>query len=278
MAIDPAAGRIYWSNVSGQKISFANLDGSGGGDLNTAGATVSNPAGVSIDPGAGKIYWASVIAGKISFARLDNSGGGDLGTTGATTNFPNYPVILKGPTGTAAPEITRTGGALSCSRGGWSADQVESFLYRAPSAFADQWSQDGTDIPGATGTTFTPTAAGHFRCAVTASNPAGSASQSSRPFAAFRIGQARRNARRGTARLPVTVPDPGTLTLTGAGARTSIVNPASAGAATLVIKARGRKRRKLNRKGRATLTLAVAYVPNGLSPSSETIAVRLRKR
>jgi hypothetical protein len=34
-AFDPAAGRIYWANVVGNKISFANLNGSGGGDLAT---------------------------------------------------------------------------------------------------------------------------------------------------------------------------------------------------------------------------------------------------
>ena len=39
VAVDPAAGRIYWANVGGNKISFANLNGSGGGDLITAGAT-----------------------------------------------------------------------------------------------------------------------------------------------------------------------------------------------------------------------------------------------
>lgn len=30
-----AADSVYWSNASGNKISFANLDGTGGGDLFT---------------------------------------------------------------------------------------------------------------------------------------------------------------------------------------------------------------------------------------------------
>jgi hypothetical protein len=41
VAIDPAARKIYWANWRGNKISYANLDGSGGGDLTTPGATVA---------------------------------------------------------------------------------------------------------------------------------------------------------------------------------------------------------------------------------------------
>jgi hypothetical protein len=37
-----AADSVYWSNASANKISFANLDGSGGGDLFTGVATVKN--------------------------------------------------------------------------------------------------------------------------------------------------------------------------------------------------------------------------------------------
>jgi hypothetical protein len=43
-----AANRIYWSNDFGQKISYANLDGSGGANFSSAalsGATVVDAAG-----------------------------------------------------------------------------------------------------------------------------------------------------------------------------------------------------------------------------------------
>ena len=83
-----AADSVYWSNVSANKISFANLDGSGGADLTTTGATVSNPQGVAFDPATGRIYWANVAANKISFANLNGSGGGDLATGSATVNAP----------------------------------------------------------------------------------------------------------------------------------------------------------------------------------------------
>ena len=84
-----AGDHVFWSNANPtNKISFANLDGSGGGaDLTTTGATVSNPQGVAFDPVTGRIYWANSGGNKISFANLNGSGG-DLTTTGATMNQP----------------------------------------------------------------------------------------------------------------------------------------------------------------------------------------------
>ena len=43
VAIDAAAGKIYWANFDGDKISVANLDGSGGTELSTGAATVDGP-------------------------------------------------------------------------------------------------------------------------------------------------------------------------------------------------------------------------------------------
>lgn len=88
VVVDHVHGKIYWANTSGNKISWARLDGSGGADLNTGTATVNDPLGVAIDSAAGKIYWANYGADKISFARLDNRGGGDLSIVGATVSNP----------------------------------------------------------------------------------------------------------------------------------------------------------------------------------------------
>jgi hypothetical protein len=82
------ADRIYWSNDGAtDAISYANLDGSGSGDdLDTTGATLSDPEGVTIDASAGRIYWVNNGAtDSISYANLDGSGAGnDLNTAGAT--------------------------------------------------------------------------------------------------------------------------------------------------------------------------------------------------
>ena len=93
LAIDPAARRIYWANSESgasalpDKISYANLNGSGGGDLNTTGATVSEPFSVAIDPAGGRLYWTNDFdtTDSISYANLDGSGGDDL-DTGVTTD------------------------------------------------------------------------------------------------------------------------------------------------------------------------------------------------
>jgi len=87
-----AADRVYFASNG---ISFVGLDGSGGGQLNTAGASTAGPAGMAIDPAAGKIYWASGAGAqsRISVANLDGSGGTDLPITGAPLDSP-YGVAL----------------------------------------------------------------------------------------------------------------------------------------------------------------------------------------
>jgi hypothetical protein len=185
VAINPAAGRIYWANYNGNKISFANLSGTGGGgDLNTSGATVNSPVGVAIDPAAGRIYWASYSGSKISVANLDGTGGADLDTTGLTLVAPNFPTLLKTPEGDGAPEITGAstpGSVIACSQGSWAPDLLSSLLYRAPRTITYQWSLNGADIAGATTSSLTAASAGAYRCAVSASNEAGSATQTSAP-------------------------------------------------------------------------------------------------
>jgi hypothetical protein len=108
VAIDPAAGRIYWANHDGPgangvghgtTISYARLNGSGGDDLVTTGATADGPEGVALDTGAGRIYWSNYsAANKISYANLDGTGGDDLATTGATVALP-HGVALDPPAG-----------------------------------------------------------------------------------------------------------------------------------------------------------------------------------
>ena len=100
LAIDSATGKIYWASFGTgidycygslygpNSISYAKLDGTGGGDLNTSGATVDGPDGVSIDPATRRIYWANEFGDKISYANLDGSGGGDLNTGNANVDCP----------------------------------------------------------------------------------------------------------------------------------------------------------------------------------------------
>jgi hypothetical protein len=86
VAPDPAGGRVYWANYGAGKISWANLDGSGGDDLDTGAATLNLPFGLVVDHAANKVYWANTESPKISWANLDGSGGGDLDTGAATVD------------------------------------------------------------------------------------------------------------------------------------------------------------------------------------------------
>src|SRR3954451_16863935 len=89
LAAAPAAlgaDRIYWGNGATDTISYANLDGSGGGgELNLSGATPSEPRGVAIDSTTGRIYWANQENATISYANLDGSGGGGEFNISGTT-------------------------------------------------------------------------------------------------------------------------------------------------------------------------------------------------
>jgi hypothetical protein len=143
---------------------------------------VSSPDGLAIDPAARRIYWANSAADSISVANLDGSDGHTLQTPGAPQQSPGFPALLETPSGTAPPEVsggTAPGSKLTCSTGSWAPDSLSSRLYRTPRAFAFQWSQDGTNIPGAVAAFLTADAPGDYRCTVTASNAAGGGVQAS---------------------------------------------------------------------------------------------------
>jgi hypothetical protein len=98
---------------------------------------------------------------------------------------------------------------------------------------------------------------------------------------AFTLDQVIRNKKKGTAQLPVTVPDAGTLTLTGSGVKPRSARKAvavGAGTTNLLVKATGKKKRDLKRKGKAKVSVTVTYTPNGLSANSRQTSVKLKKK
>jgi DNA-binding beta-propeller fold protein YncE len=84
------AERVFWAGHNASVVSFADLTGGNGADLDTTGATVDAPEGVAIDSAAGRIYWTNQGGSTpISFANLGGEGaGGALNTTGATASSP----------------------------------------------------------------------------------------------------------------------------------------------------------------------------------------------
>ena len=89
------ADRVYWGNGGNHTISYANLDGSGGGgQLNISGATANGPRGVTIDLAAGRIYWANQGNHTISYANLDGSGGGGQLNIAGTTPYKPHGIAV----------------------------------------------------------------------------------------------------------------------------------------------------------------------------------------
>jgi hypothetical protein len=88
LAIDSAAGKVYWitPGAGAGTIYYANLSGGGGGEISTAGAPAGFPIGLAVDPATGRAYWGD--GNVIAYANLNGSGGGTLDTTGASLEIP----------------------------------------------------------------------------------------------------------------------------------------------------------------------------------------------
>jgi DNA-binding beta-propeller fold protein YncE len=157
VAIDPAAGKIYWGSYDTFKIRVGNLDGTGAADLFTG---ENYPTQLAIDPTAGKIYWTNEFGGNVRVGNLDGtgatnlySGEGDVGGVAVdpaagriywtnwnlgTVRFgsldgtapaqslytgqtdPWMVALLRAPAGTGAPQVSGAGAigqTLSCSPG-----------------------------------------------------------------------------------------------------------------------------------------------------------------
>jgi hypothetical protein len=166
-----------------------------------------------------RIYWANayspVPAGgtpnpsdrTIRRAPLDGSGPFDTLYSTAQAVLPGVLALLRAPVGVVAPTISWTfvldaeepfgdwhfGGGhsgplnqdLTCSPGIWASDLPSYHLYRAPQSFAYQWRHDDTVMDGETANHYTASSPGRYTCRVTATNQAGSATQTSAPVTIY---------------------------------------------------------------------------------------------
>jgi sugar lactone lactonase YvrE len=76
IALDIAAGKMYWTENIADKIRRANLDGTVVEDLVTTGLSI--PSGIALDIADGKMYWTDPGTDKIQRADLDGSNVVDL--------------------------------------------------------------------------------------------------------------------------------------------------------------------------------------------------------
>lgn len=101
------------------------------------------------------------------------------------------------------------------------------------------------------------------------------------PSNTFAVGATTRDKKRGTTTVNFSVPNPGDLTGSGTGVNASSAAATSKavgpGNAQLLVKAKGKKRRKLNQTGKVKLTVAVTYTPSGGQPSTQSMNLKLKK-
>jgi len=80
IALDTAAGKMYWTDYYMDKIQRANLDGSDVEELVISG--LSEPRGIALDTAASKMYWTDEGTDKIKRANLDGTSVEALITSG----------------------------------------------------------------------------------------------------------------------------------------------------------------------------------------------------
>jgi large repetitive protein len=103
----------------------------------------------------------------------------------------------------------------------------------------------------------------------------------SAPVNTIKAGKPKLNKKNGTARLPVTVGDAGTLTLRGKGVKSASASKAVAvsgpGKKVLKVKPKGKTKQQLNSTGSAKVKVKVTFTPTGGTPKTAKKKIKLKK-
>lgn len=174
MALDGPRNRLFYADQSLNHIVVASTDGSAAPRVLYTG--LDTPQGVAYDAATDELFWADYATSRIRRAPADGSG---PVTTVLTQPGGVYQlVLLRAPSRLASPAVTgagTVGAPLTCAPGQWAQEVPGSFVHRPAPTFSYRWARDGAAIDGANAATYTPTATGAHRCAVTATNAAGTA-------------------------------------------------------------------------------------------------------
>lgn len=99
-----------------------------------------------------------------------------------------------------------------------------------------------------------------------------------RPSNEFSFGKVRRNKRKGIAKLHVIVPGRGALTLAGKGLKTVTRDVPSQGDFRLKVKAKGKKAKKLRKRGKLKVRASVTYAPVGNDARTKSKRIKLVRK
>ena len=105
------------------------------------------------------------------------------------------------------------------------------------------------------------------------------------PTSQFGLSKPKLNKKRGTATLTVEVPNPGKLTASGKGVKSASVGAAviskkvgAAGKVKLVIKAKGKQKKKLKQNGKVGVKPKITFTPTGGEPATRTQKLSLKRK
>jgi hypothetical protein len=97
------------------------------------------------------------------------------------------------------------------------------------------------------------------------------------PSNVFTLAKGKAQKKKGTVAVTVDVPNPGDIALSGTGVKAAAATVTAPGQVKLVVAATGKKRKKLNRTGKAKVTATVAYTPTGGDASTQSLTLKLKK-
>jgi virginiamycin B lyase len=273
VAVD--GSHVYWANEGGDSIGRANLDGTG---VDQSFIRAGNfPCGPAVD--SSHIYWANEISGEIRSADLD---GTHVNRHLVDPGFGTCPVTVDAAHIYWA-HITSIGRAKlngkRVDRSFIASQNITTGV--AVDAAQIYWTNFNGTIGRAnldgTGRNHTFICGGSFPAGIAVDALSAQPLQS--PSSDISFCPVKRNERKGTAKLVVNVDGPGRLELV----KTTKVKRAeqtveAAGTHKLLVKPKGKAKRRLNGKGKATVKASVTYTPTGGSPQTERKRIKLVKR
>ena len=99
------------------------------------------------------------------------------------------------------------------------------------------------------------------------------------PSNKFRLSNATRNEKRGSAKLTVKVAGPGELRLANTpGVRSAHERAAQSGTLKLTVKTKGNAKKRLSKRGKAKVRARVTYRPDGGASATKSTTVKLVRR
>jgi len=253
--------------------SFPNSYGSG--DQTVTNLVLGEPGANVTSPVSGTIVrWRLSGASGGPFSLRVLTPGGGTTFTGAGTSAPQT------PSSTATESFTTNLPISAGQQIGLDSDPSASIGFKSSSGLGSRFGVWGPPrLANGETQTFTPFASDE--------ELGFNADVATKPSNAFSFGSLGRNKKKGTATLAVNVPGPGTLALSGNGVKAASAGAvaattvSAAGVVELPIRATGKKKKQLNKSGKAKLAVSVTYTPSGDlpgDPNTQSMRVKLLKR